>query len=344
MSQLHRPVVFSIEGTELTEQEKNFVKHPLAGGVILFARNFVSRNQLTQLCQSIKQLNPVVFIAVDHEGGRVQRFKTDGFTHLPAMQKLGLLWKDNPDQARKAAIATGLVLAAELRACGVDLSFTPVLDLDYGNSMVIGDRSFGRDPKMVSVLAEALCFGLSLAGMSHCGKHFPGHGFVKADSHVAIPIDERPFDQIFKDDIQPYLHLMQGLASVMPAHVIYPNVDEHPAGFSAIWLLRILREQLGFAGSIFSDDLSMEGASIAGGYTQRAAIALAAGCDYILICNQPEATQLLFESVQTDWVESLRRFSLFIQPSQLTWQALSDLSLYQNAKHMLTQWKLIDPA
>jgi beta-N-acetylhexosaminidase len=337
----HRPLVFSIEGTSLSESEQSFLRHPLAGGIILFTRNFQHREQLTDLCRHIKQINPSVFIAVDHEGGRVQRFKQDGFTHLPAMRRLGEMFSDDRTKAIACTVATGLVLSAELRACGVDLSFAPVLDLDYGNSSVIGDRSFGRNPQQVAELAQALMYGMSIAGMSHCGKHFPGHGFVAADSHVAIPVDERPFDEIFNQDIQPYLPLMQGLASVMPAHVIYPEVDSQPAGFSRLWLQDILRNQLGFSGSIFSDDLSMEGASIAGDYSSRAKLALSAGCDYVLICNQPHATEILFDQVSPQWVQQERRYPLYVLPSQLSWADLSVWGLYLHAKNTLIEHELI---
>jgi beta-N-acetylhexosaminidase len=238
---------------------------------------------------------------VDHEGGRVQRFKTDGFTHLPPMRALGDMWaaapsstlaakKAGPLDATNAATACGYVLGAELRACGVDLSFTPVLDLDYGESSVIGDRAFARDPRVVSLLAKSLMQGLLQSGMANCGKHFPGHGFVKADSHTDIPVDKRTLKAILADDAAPYRWLNTSITSVMPAHVIYPKVDARPAGFSSKWLNDILRGQLGFGGAIFSDDLSMAGARLIDGkevsYTQAAVTALNAGCDMVLLCNQ----------------------------------------------------------
>ena len=230
-----------------------------------------------------------LLICVDHEGGRVQRFKTDGFTHLPPMRALGELWlhdgKGGPGsgamRATNAATAAGYVLGAELRACGVDLSFTPVLDLDYGESSVIGDRAFARDPRVVSLLAKSLMHGLLRAGMANCGKHFPGHGFVKADSHTDIPVDKRSLKAILADDAAPYGWLNTTLDSVMPAHVIYPKVDARPAGFSGKWLNDILRGQLGFGGAIFSDDLSMAGARKIDGpsvsYTEAAVAALDRG-------------------------------------------------------------------
>ncbi len=287
------PVMLDVVGTTLTVDDIRRIRHPLTGGVILFARNYANRQQLTALTTAIHAERPGILIAVDHEGGRVQRFKTDGFTRLPAMRTLGQLWEHDVLQATKLATAIGFVLAAELRACGVDLSFTPVLDLDFGESSVIGDRAFHRDPRVVTLLAKSLNHGLALAGMANCGKHFPGHGYVQADSHIAIPVDERSLETIMTEDVPPYQWLDMSLAAVMPAHVIYSKVDRHPAGFSKKWL-RILRKDIGFQGVIFSDDLSMEGASVAGSVTEGAQAALQAGCDMVLICNAPhKADELL---------------------------------------------------
>ncbi len=295
---LHAPLIIDIAGLSLTATDRARLKHPLVGGLILFARNWTDRAQLTALCSSIKKLRPDLLICVDHEGGRVQRFKADGFTHLPPMRALGEMWlaapqankKAGPLDATNAATACGYVLGAELRACGVDLSFTPVLDLDYGASSVIGDRSFGRDPRVVSLLAKSLMQGLLQSGMANCGKHFPGHGFVKADSHFDVPVDRRSLKAILADDAAPYRWLSTSMTSVMPAHVIYPKVDSRPAGFSSRWLNDILRGQMGFNGVIFSDDLSMAGARVLDGrqvsYTEGAVAALEAGCDMVLLCNQ----------------------------------------------------------
>ena len=294
----HAPLIIDIAGTKLEKIDKMRLKHPLVGGLILFARNWQDRAQLTALCKNIKKVRKDLLICVDHEGGRVQRFKTDGFTHLPPMRALGQLWlQDGASgegsgamRASRAASACGYVLGAELRACGVDLSFTPVLDLDYGASSVIGDRAFGRDPRVVSLLAKSLLHGLQLSGMANCGKHFPGHGFVSADSHTDIPVDRRSLKSILADDAQPYDWLAGTLRSVMPAHVIYPKVDARPAGFSSKWLNDVLRGQLRFNGAIFSDDLSMAGARVIDGQsvttTQAAVAALNAGCDLVLLCNQ----------------------------------------------------------
>ncbi len=286
----HAPLIIDIAATALTKDDRRRLKHPLTGGIILFARNWENRQQLASLCTAIKSIRQDLLICVDHEGGRVQRFKNDGFTHLPPMHALGELWIKDQLAATNAATACGYVLAAELRSCGVDFSFTPVLDLNYGESSVIGDRAFGRDPRVVTLLAKSLMHGLLQAGMMNCGKHFPGHGFVKADSHLEIPVDKRSLKAILADDAAPYEWLNTTLTSVMPAHVIYPKVDSRPAGFSEQWLTFILRGQLGFGGAIFSDDLSMAGARIIDGrqvsYTQAAATALNAGCDMVLLCNQ----------------------------------------------------------
>jgi beta-N-acetylhexosaminidase len=294
----HAPLIIDVAGTTLSKTDKKRLKHPLVGGLILFARNWESREQLADLCRSIKKVRKDLLICVDHEGGRVQRFKTDGFTHLPPMRAFGQMWLQDGKtgegsgamRATRAATACGYVLGAELRACGVDLSFTPVLDLDFGASSVIGDRAFGRDPRMVSLLAKSLMHGLQLSGMANCGKHFPGHGFVAADSHTDIPVDKRSLKSILADDARPYDWLGTSLASVMPAHVVYPKVDKRPAGFSAKWLNDILRGQLRFTGAVFSDDLSMAGARVMDGQpvstTQAAVAALNAGCDMVLLCNQ----------------------------------------------------------
>lgn len=290
------PVMLDLEGLRMSGEEREILRHPLVGGVILFTRNFESVEQLCGLTAEIHALRqPPLLIAVDHEGGRVQRFR-DGFTRIPPMRALGTLWDADRRRALEAAEAIGYVLAVELRACGVDLSFTPVLDLDYGASTVIGDRAFHRDPSAVTELAGALIGGLRRAGMASVGKHFPGHGFVAADSHLAIPVDARQPADIYPD-FSPYRgHRRMGLAAVMPAHVIYENLDPSPAGFSSYWLRYVLRGELGFDGVIFSDDLSMEGASGAGGIVERAEAATAAGCDMVLVCNTPAgARQLLRE-------------------------------------------------
>lgn len=283
------PVMVDLAGLRLGAEERERLLQPLAGGVILFSRNFAGPAQLRELTGEIHALRePALLIAVDHEGGRVQRFR-DGFTRLPPMRSLGALHRGNAQAGRGAAEAAGYVLAAELLAHGVDLSFTPVLDLDYGCSRVVGDRAFHRDPLVVAALAQSLVSGMAEAGMGCVGKHFPGHGYAEADSHVEIPVDEREFDAIWAEDIAPYRHrLGRQLAGVMPAHVIYPRVDPNPAGFSRFWLQDVLRGRVGFGGVIFSDDLTMEGATVVGDILARARAAFGAGCDVVLVCNRPD--------------------------------------------------------
>lgn len=347
MSQ-HAPLIIDIAGLTLSKTDKRRLKHPLTGGIILFARNWENRAQLTALCSEIKKIRKDLLICVDHEGGRVQRFKTDGFTHLPPMRALGELWLKDAMAATNAATACGYVLGAELRACGVDFSFTPVLDLDYGESSVIGDRAFARDPRVVGLLAKSLMHGLLQSGMANCGKHFPGHGFVKADSHTDIPVDRRSLKAILADDAAPYEWLNTTLTSVMPAHVIYPKVDARPAGFSEKWLTYILRGQLGFGGAIFSDDLSMAGARLLDGkqvsYTEAAMAALNAGCDMVLLCNQSmgegqEVDELLDGLTQgqlrQQWepMESSegRRLDLLPATPAIAWDALMLHPAYMHA-------------
>src|SRR5216683_243153 len=288
-------VMLDVAGLRVTPEEKEILRHPSVGGVILFARNFESPKQLTALTAEIRALRrPELLIAVDHEGGRVQRFQ-EGFTRIPAMRSLGERWESDAAEARALAESAGYVIAVELRLRGVDFSFAPVLDVDFGSSSVIGDRAFSDEPEVIAALAGAFVAGAGAGGAASVGKHFPGHGYVKADSHVDVPVDGRGLDEIEANDLQPYRDLIAlGLAGVMPAHVIYPAVDSRPAGFSRVWLKDILRGRLAFDGMIFSDDLSMEGASVAGGVVQRAEAALAAGCDMVLLCNAPQsATELL---------------------------------------------------
>ena len=348
----HAPVVLDIAGTTLDADDRRRLRHPLTGGLILFARNWLDRRQLTDLVAELKAERPDVLVCVDHEGGRVQRFRTDGFTHLPPMRSLGEQWMHDPMGATDAATAAGLVLGAELRACGVDLSFTPVLDLDHGRSAVIGDRAFHRDPRVVALLAKSLMHGLLRAGMANCGKHFPGHGHVVADSHVAVPVDQRSLKAVLADDAKPYEWLGTSLTSVMPAHVIYPKVDHRPAGFSARWLKDILRQQLGFLGAVFSDDLSMEAARRIDGalltYTEAAVEALNAGCDLVLLCNQSTgggaAVDALLDGLadaqvhglwQADPDSEARRTALLPRTAPLGWDDLMHDPAYQHALERL---------
>lgn len=300
-------VIVDVAGTELSAQERELLCHPEVGGMILFSRNFESRQQLRALTASIRALRrPELLITVDHEGGRVQRFR-NGYTRLPSMRALGAAYAADRAQGLALARAEGHVLAAELLEDGVDLSFTPVLDLDFDRSAVIGDRAFSADPGVIAALAGALMEGLAAAGMASVGKHFPGHGWAEADSHVAIPVDERAREEIETLDLAPYRVLIPaGLTAVMPAHVIYPQVDDRPAGFSPVWLKQILRGALGFDGLIFSDDLTMEGASVAGGVIDRARAALEAGCDMVLVCNRPDMAWELVEGYRAGPVDPAR--------------------------------------
>lgn len=287
------PAMVSVAGLELSATDRERLRHPLTGGVILFADNYRDRGQLAALCAEIHSLrSPRLLIAVDHEGGRVQRFR-EGFTAIPPMRRLGERWDRDPASARRLAEQTGLVIAAELRACGVDLSLAPVLDVDHGASTVIGDRALHSDPSAVAELAGSLIAGLARGGMRAVGKHYPGHGYIRADSHLELPVDERAYDEIERCDLVPFRRLAaQGLAGIMPAHVLYPKIDARPAGFSAVWLNDILRGRLGFAGTVFSDDLGMEGAAGAGNMAERAQAAMDAGCDMVLVCNATGADQL----------------------------------------------------
>jgi len=290
--------VIDVVGTQLSDEDRERLRHPAAGAVILFSRNYENTQQLSMLVEDVEKLRePALLVCVDHEGGRVQRFR-EGFTAIPAMRELGRLWDRDKEAAKEAARGAAYVIAAEVGAHGIDFSFAPVLDLDYGSSSVIGDRALHYDPNAVGALAAAIVQGFASAGMAAVGKHFPGHGFAAADSHVDVPKDERAFSEILKKDVAPYRAAFQaGLAGVMPAHVIYTQCDPEPAGYSKYWLQEVLRAKLGFDGLIFSDDLSMAGASTVGGPPERARAALAAGCDMVLLCNDPEGQNKLLESL-----------------------------------------------
>ena len=293
------PVVVDVLGPVLTDDDRRRLGDPAAGAVILFSRNYENLEQLQSLTDDIKKLRePELAIGVDHEGGRVQRFR-EGFTAIPPMRELGRLWDRNREEAREAATAIGYIMGAELGALGLDFSFTPVLDLDYGASTVIGDRALHYDPTAVGALGARLVGGLAQAGAGAVAKHFPGHGFAAADSHLAVARDEREFKEIARKDLLPYRSVIEaGLAGVMPAHVIYGKVDPEPAGYSKYWLQEVLRGKLCFQGLVISYDLSMAGAGTAGGAPERARAALAAGCDMVLLCNDPAGLDALLASLQ----------------------------------------------
>jgi beta-N-acetylhexosaminidase len=313
--------MIGIADKTLSASDKQQLLHPAVAGVVVFSRNFESPEQLRALTESIHALrHPRLLVAVDHEGGRVQRFKTQGFTRLPAMNRLGLLHDEHPQQALRIAQDIGWLLAAELLACGVDFSFAPVLDLDYGNSSVIGDRAIHHNPHVVGELASHLVMGMNRAGMAAVGKHFPGHGHVVPDTHVAIAIDDRPLAALIGADMQPFKILVeQHLAAIMAAHVIYPQVDALPAGLSTVWLQDLLRQRCGFQGAIISDDLGMaavsalaDGATLAEGFRK-------AGCDLVLLCNdkhQIEQALAGLTQYDADPVQESRLIRLHGKPKQ----------------------------
>ena len=291
--------MLDLAGTEVTSEEREILQHPAAGGIILFSRNFESPRQLKALVDDIHSLrSPALLIAADQEGGRVQRFK-EGFTRLPPVARFGELYAHDHQRALQVTESIGWLMAAELRAVGIDFSFAPVLDIKTPFSKVIGDRGFHKDPQAISRLAHAWMKGVHEAGMPVVGKHFPGHGNVEADSHTDLPIDERNFSEIEKQDLVPFRNMIEyGLDAIMPAHVIYPQLDKEPAGFSSFWLMEVLRKRLGFQGVIFSDDLSMAAAEQAGSHCERADVALDAGCDMVLVCNNPKAAVEVLEHLQ----------------------------------------------
>ena len=282
------PLMVDVGGLTLTAEDREVLAHPDVGSVILFSRNVDTPEQIRALTSAMREVRPELWIAVDQEGGRVQRFR-EGFTRLPAMRQFGHQYDTDPAAALAAAQACGELMAREVKSVGVDFSFAPVLDLDVGVSGVIGDRAFHTEPSAATALVRAFMNGMKAAGMMTIGKHFPGHGSVAADSHFALPVDDRSWAEIDTYDLQPFRALALELDGIMPAHVVYPQVDPLPAGFSSFWLKTILREQLGFQGIIFSDDLCMEGAAGVGSMRERRDLALAAGCDVVLICNNREA-------------------------------------------------------
>lgn len=292
------PVMLDLVGTSITQEEREMLLHPQTGGVILFTRNYESPEQIAALIDEIHKLRtPHLLVAVDHEGGRVQRFR-EGFTHLPAAAEYGKVYMRDKKQGKQLAQQCGWLMAAECRAVGIDMSFAPVLDIGAGVSGVIGDRAFHAKPEKIAELAHEFMRGMHLAGMSATGKHFPGHGSVKEDTHTAHPVDMRTLDELIMEDIIPFERMIHfGLAAVMPAHVVYPAIDDKPAGYSRIWCQQVLRQQLDFQGVIFSDDLSMQAAGVAGNYADRAEMALQAGCDMVLVCNHTDAAQQVLESL-----------------------------------------------
>jgi beta-N-acetylhexosaminidase len=305
-----------VAGTELTAEDRRLLAHPLVGSVILFTRNYDNPAQLEALVREIRAVRkPPLLVAVDHEGGRVQRFRS-GFTELPPQRAIGHLYDLDPESGRRLAWQCGWLLAAELRSVGIDMSFAPCVDLDYGVSEVIGDRAYHRNPEVVARLAVSCMQGMRAAGMAATAKHFPGHGAVVADSHKTLPVDRRPLSEL-AGDLLPYRRLVSnGLASIMVAHVLFPEVDEAPAAFSRRWVQQELRWGLGFTGAVFSDDLSMGGAAFAGSLTERARQALAAGCDVLPLCNDRAAALTVLDELagESDPLSQVRLARLHGRP------------------------------
>ncbi len=331
------PIVCDIAGTELTDADRKRITHPLVGMVILFTRNYTDPEQLESLCRSIHEAKPGILIGVDQEGGRVQRFR-EGFTEIPAMRDYGVQWKDDPEAAARSVTAAGYVLASELRACGVDMTFAPVVDLDWGNSEIIGSRSFALDPRVVTRLARAFSQGMLIAGMANCGKHFPGHGYVAVDSHKGLPVDDREARRIIHGDAKPYTWMGAGLVSVMTAHVVYPGIDPvNPASFSRTIITELLRKELRFTGFVFSDDLSMGGAQGQGDIVERAGKALAAGCDAVIVCNAPEEVDKLLAGLKWQPSDEFRERAERLAPKgkALGMAELRKTQLYRMAREQL---------
>jgi beta-N-acetylhexosaminidase len=335
------PFIIGLTGLTLSKEDIARIQNPAVGGLILFTRNFESKAQLIDLVESIRSnggLSKPVF--VDHEGGRVQRFR-NGFTAIPSMRQIGQRAETDFDDAVLLAREAGFVMAAELRACGIDMSFAPVLDLDWGNSEIIGDRSFGKDARMVSRLSSALMNGMALAGMQACGKHFPGHGWVSLDSHLALPHDNRSLNEILKVDALPYqLNSTLNMASIMPAHVVYSEVDPMPACFSSFWIQEVLRVKFSFDGAVISDDLDMVGAHGVGDIRARASAALQAGCDAVLACNNFDDIDTLVNNPVPEVHEHMevrnRRLSRLLSGQSLNWESLRQSYMYQAAIDRIT--------
>lgn len=326
------PLIIDIEGKDLSPEDSEILNHPLVGGIILFTRNYDSPEQIKFLCHKIRATcqHPLL-IMVDQEGGRVQRF-INGFTRLPSMSLFGQFYDDNPNHASRLATDCGWLMAAELLSVGVDMSLAPVLDLNKGLNSVIGERAFHSNPYTVIHLAKAFIQGMHEAGMATTGKHFPGHGAVYADSHIAVPLDNRPLSQVENEDMIPFIEMIQaGISAIMPAHIIFPEIDKLPVGFSSIWLKDILRSRLNFKGVIFSDDLNMEGANISSDYADRMLAARDAGCDFTLLCNNrygviqvlDRSTCSLHRVEKEKWYALKGNFSHFSESYQESkrWQA-----------------------
>ncbi len=332
------PIMLDIQGTELCNEDKACISHPMCGGLILFSRNFHSSAQIRSLIASIRRIKQDIIIAVDQEGGRVQRFKQD-FTLLPPIASLGNLFQAHPDLALQRARQFGELMAMEVLSVGCDISFSPVLDLGLESSQIIGNRAFAIDQETITQLASAFIGGMRQAGMAATGKHFPGHGSVDEDSHLTIPTDLRDYKTIKNNDMKPFANLKNELLAMMTAHIIYPKIDSEPVGFSKVWIQKILRQQIGFDGVVFSDDLSMKGAEVAGDFKQRTVKALSAGCDMVLICNNRQQLKIVLEDLQDfDFPQEsqLRLSKMLAQPA-----TVKGLAAVKNTAHWLELSKQI---
>lgn len=339
------PIMLDLNGFELTAEEREILQHPLVGGIILFTRNFHDHEQLRELVRSCREAaRQPLLLAVDHEGGRVQRFR-DGFSAIPAMGDFAKKYAANDKRAEQSAELCGWLMASEVRAFDIDISFAPVLDI-HGISEVIGDRSFSADSQQIVQLASAFIRGMRRAGMLATGKHFPGHGNVLEDSHIAMPVDKRDKAAIFATDMQIFkdIHKQGLLDAVMPAHVIYPEVDSLPAGFSKVWVTEVLRQALQFDGVVFSDDLAMAGATCVGSFVERAAAAFAAGCDMALVCNHRQGAIEVLDGLSQDYIndiatQRLARMSIGQDTDKHAWASLQASSQWQQAQSELARFK-----
>ncbi|MEE2731625.1 MAG: beta-N-acetylhexosaminidase [Pseudomonadota bacterium] len=331
------PLMLDLETTELTSEDIRRLQHPATGGVILFSRNIESVPQVRELLAAVREVRPELILAIDQEGGRVQRIRK-GVTRLPPLARLGEFHHQDPEAAVHRARDWGWLMASEMLALGLDISFAPVLDVEVGRSAVIGDRAFHHDSGAIVALGRAYVEGMHEAGMAATGKHFPGHGWVEADSHVAIPRDERTLHQIEQVDLQPFAALADTIDAIMPAHVIYQQVDDRPAGFSPFWLQTVLRERLQFHGVIFSDDLTMEGAAVVGGYPERARAALQAGCDMVLVCNNQKGADEVLDWLQLSGTgANQNRLRAMLARDEVNWEALQQAPRYQQIRQSIEQ-------
>ena len=323
LNKLHGRLMLDLAGIAVAKDEVELLQNPQVGGVILFARNVQNRQQVQALVAEIRAVAPHLLIAVDQEAGRVRRFR-EGFSPLPAMQQLGDLYLKDREAGLALSRDTGWLMASEVIACGLDISFAPVLDVDRDTSSIIGDRAFSDLPQLVIDVAAAFIQGMNEAGMAATGKHFPGHGGIFADSHLEAPVDQRDWQQLWEHDLRPFVALCPVLGGIMPAHITFPAIDPDSVGFSPFWLREILRDKLGFNGVIFSDDLAMKGADVAGGYKRKAELALQAGCDMILVCNDPSGALEVLDYMAAEQISGSERISAMHKTKSIDWVELEN--------------------